>query len=327
TPTIRFLAPQDGDFFTPGQALKYKVTVNDREDGSSEGDEDWLGARTMVNATWMGSDGKSVEADPGLSLMKQSDCFNCHATETRIVGPAFLDVANKYRGKEGSIEDTITRVIKGSSRVWGEAPMLPHESLHPDQVRMMVRWIYALEPGKGGANLMKGISGSISVPTDSKFKTALLEASHTDGGNGQAGPLSSSTAVRLRSRQLEAESADEKVGPQTLGPVVGAIDHGHTLLFRSLNLGDVAQARLRVSSGGSGGTIELRAGSAEGPVLAEIRVEPTGGWDKYVELITPMSAVPERKDLLIRFSNPGKGGLMNLDWIRLEPAAATPASL
>ena len=34
-PTVRFLSPQDGDFFTPGRSVAYKLIVADVEDGSS----------------------------------------------------------------------------------------------------------------------------------------------------------------------------------------------------------------------------------------------------------------------------------------------------
>ena len=45
-----------------------------------------------------------------------------------------------YRNNVGTtryhaLEASVQRVIKGSSRVWGEVPMLPHESFNPDQVR------------------------------------------------------------------------------------------------------------------------------------------------------------------------------------------------
>ena len=68
-----------------------------------------------------------------------------------------------------------------------------------------------------------------------------------------------------------------------------------------------------------GGTIELRAGSKTGELLASFEVKPTGAWDKWVELEAPLKTPATRGDVYIVFVNPGKGGLMNLDWVQFNP--------
>ncbi len=321
TPVVRFVAPRDGDFFTPGRPLHYAVTVTDREDGSSADYEEIFEPRTYVSATWSRGDGRVEESEPGLALMKQSDCFNCHAVDRKIVGPALLDVAARYRGQEGALEASVQRVWRGSSKVWSEIPMLPHESLHPDQIRMMVRWVYGLEPGKAGANMTRGLAGDLSVPADAKLRTATIEATYIDAGRLPAGPLTGRTSVRLRSRRLQAEAADEKSGLKVSGGYLGAIDHGQYARFAQVNLGDSGSVTVRVASAGVGGRIELRGQAVDGPIVATFDVAPTGGWEKWVELSSPLTGVAgaERQDLYVVFSNPGKGGLMNLDWVQFNP--------
>ena len=198
--------------------------------------------------------------------------------------------------------------------------MLPHENLNPDQVRMMVRYIYSLKPGQAGANLTRGLAGAVTAPTDEQIREGLLEASFTDAGQGAAAPLSGRATVRLRSRRLEAEFAEEKHGLKVLGNFLGAIDHGHYARFDGLNLSNSGSVTLRVASAGQGGKIELRTGSLEGPVVAEVLVHPTGGWEKFVEKTIPLAPVETRGDLYVVFVNPGKGGLMNLDWVQFNPA-------
>jgi cytochrome c len=237
--------------------------------------------------------------------------------EQKIVGPALLDVAQKYRKQPDALEASVQRVMKGSSRVWGDVPMLPHESLNPDQVRMMVRWVYGLEAGKAAGGLIRGLTGELKVPKDDKLTTALLEATFMDAGRAPAGSLSGKASVRLRSRRLQAELAEEKHGARVLGNFLGAIDHGHYARFADVNLGDSASVTFRAASAGQGGTIELRAGSPEGDLLAKVEVKPTGGWDKWVELNSPISSTL-RGDVYVRFVNPGKSGLMNLDWIQFN---------
>jgi cytochrome c len=317
-PTVRFIEPQDGDFFTPGRPVNYSVAVTDLEEGSSADYEEIFEPRTYVNAAWSRGDGRIEESEPGLAHMKQSDCFNCHAVEQKIVGPALLDVANKYRGQEGALEASVQRVIKGSSGVWSEIPMLPHESLNPDQVRMMVRWVFGLQAGQAGANMTRGLTGRLTAPKDEKVRQGVLEASYTDTGRAPAGSLGGKATVRLRPRRLQAEAAEEKKGLKVLGSFLGAIDHGHYARFEKINLEDSGSVTFRVASAGPGGRIELRAGSPGGPLLAGVEATPTGGWDKWVELNSLLAATKGRVDVYVVFVNPGKSGLMNLDWVEFN---------
>ena len=198
--------------------------------------------------------------------------------------------------------------------------MLPHESLNPDQVRMMVRWIFALEPGKRSGHVARGLSGEINVPKDDKLQSATLEASYSDNGRAPAGSLGGKAAVKLRSRRIEAELADEKQGAKVLGKFLGAIDHGHYARCANINLRNSASVTFRVASAGQGGRIELRAQTPDGPLLSEVEVKPTGSWDKWIDLTAPLKPVAtNRSDLYVVFVNPGKGGLMNLDWLQFNP--------
>jgi cytochrome c len=196
---------------------------------------------------------------------------------------------------------------------------LPHEAFNPDQVRMMVRWVFGLEPGKGAANMVRGLTGELNTPKDDKIRQGLIEASYTDGGRAGAGSLSGKKTVKLRARRLQAELAEEKLGLKVLGSFLGAIDHGHHARFDRVNLGDSGSVTFRVASAGSGGQIQLHSGSPQGPLLAEVEVQPTGGWDKWVDLNAPLAERRERANVYAVFVNPGKGGLMNLDWIQFNP--------
>jgi cytochrome c len=51
--------------------------------------------------------GGAALAQDGAALAKSSGCLNCHAVDTKKVGPAFKDIAAKYKGKADA-EATIT---------------------------------------------------------------------------------------------------------------------------------------------------------------------------------------------------------------------------
>ena len=318
-PVVKFDSPQNGDFFTPGQPVKYTVSVTDTEDGTSAAKPDEFSARTLVSSAFVRADGKTVAGDPGFALMKASDCFNCHAIEQKVVGPTLVDIAAKYRGQTGALDASVKRVREGSTKIWGEVPMLPHPQHTTDEVTIMLRWVFGLEKGKGGPALTRGLTGEVIAPKEDKPGTFVLDATYADAGRAPAGSLSGKASVALRSRRLEAE-AGEIQGAKNLGSAVGAIDHGHSVKLAGINLADVGSITARASSGNVGGRIEFRAGSPAGALLGSVEVPNTGGWDKWIEpqCALPPSAPRTRTDIYAVFVNPGKGGLMNLDWVQFN---------
>jgi cytochrome c len=84
-----------------------------------------------------------------------------------------------------------------------------------------------------------------------------------------------------------------------------------------VNLAAVGAITARASSGNVGGKIEFRSGSPTGELFASIEVPNTGGWDKWIEPKVTLNS-QARTDVYAVFINPGKGGLMNLDWVQFD---------
>ena len=319
-PVVRFLAPQDGDFFTPGKPLTYKVAVQDAEDGSSDAKAAEFGARTLVTSAFLPADGRAAAVDPGLASMRQSDCFNCHAMETQLVGPAFLAIADKYRKQAGADELLNKKVRLGGSGVWGQVPMLAHPQHTEDEVAIMLRWILGLEKGKGGPTLARGLEGQLTAPKESKPGSLVIEAVYTDLGAGAAGPLSGKASVSLRHRRLEAESGEVTNAKKT-SKAVGSTNHGTTIMFAGLNLADTKNFKVSASAGGGakGSQIEVHLDSPTGPLVATVDIAYTGDWGKFMENKAKLTPTPGRHDVYLVLTNPKKGGgLMNVDWVEFS---------
>jgi cytochrome c len=353
-PDVRFARPQSGDFFDAAQPLRYEVIVNDTEDGTNDDvlvdsevaeiiDRDSPG-RVVVNAQHSldpfsltgPSSGSSANDPPGLKRMKGSDCFNCHAVNQKRVGPQFIEIANKYRDKPDALESSVLRVMKGSTGVWGKIPMIPHSHHSAEEVREMVGWVYSLQP-TGLVRIFSGFVAEIPISTDEASQPGhyRLDANYTDLGAGVVPALSSSAAVYLRPRLVEAELADEVHGSQILNSgkasgerFIGAINHGHWLRFKNVNFDQISTATLKIASAGSGGAIEMRADTADGPLMATVDVEVNGNWEEFyertVELKKTVSSsdntgpikITGHHDLIILFTHPNRAsGLMNLDAI------------
>ena len=326
-PEVEFESPRDGDFFTYGQPVEYKIRVRDAEDGESAKVGEAMGLRVIVEGRWQKSADDKAVVDPGLALMKQSDCFNCHQVDKALVGPPLLEVSKRYRGAAGALEATVQRVRNGSSGVWGQIPMLAHPQHTSDEIAQMVAWVFALEPGKAEGSGQRGLTGVVTPPKDSKIGIGILEAAYSDNGRGEAPSLTGRKVIQLRGRRVAAAGNETPSGCRVLsgggaasGKFLGAINHGHSACFKNIPLSQVGGFTCRVASGGMGGRIELRSGAVDGPLLGEIEVASTGSWTTWVEKSVRLQSaqLSERTDVFAVFVNPGKSGLMNLDWIQFD---------
>ncbi len=94
----------------------------------------------------------AAETDP-IALAKQfkGDCPVCHAVDKKVIGPAWRDVANRYRGKKDIIPTLVEKVVKGGSGNWnavtGGIAMTPHPTTPTrDQIKQIEEAILALAP-------------------------------------------------------------------------------------------------------------------------------------------------------------------------------------
>lgn len=74
-------------------------------------------------------------------LAKKHACFACHATDKKLVGPSYKDVAAKYKGDKGAEARLFEKVKKGSQGTWGQVPMPPNAAVPDGDVRALVKWI------------------------------------------------------------------------------------------------------------------------------------------------------------------------------------------
>ncbi|MGZ5035159.1 MAG: c-type cytochrome [Usitatibacter sp.] len=78
-------------------------------------------------------------------LMKKNACNACHSVDKKIVGPAFKDVAAKYRGNAKAEAMLVDKVKKGGSGVWGQVPMPPNAQVKDEDVKTLVKWVLSLK--------------------------------------------------------------------------------------------------------------------------------------------------------------------------------------
>lgn len=97
-----------------------------------------------------------AELIQGATLVKGSDCFQCHRIPTKLIGPSYKDVANKYKGADDAkVTELAQKVIKGGSGVWSTTPMRAHLMLSESDAKKMVLWILSLSDANTSVSTTK----------------------------------------------------------------------------------------------------------------------------------------------------------------------------
>lgn len=127
--TIRILLPNTLDFMMNTQ-LKYA----------------WLAMPSLTSLLFIAALGLTSQAAwaDGTALADKGGCLACHNVDSRKVGPAFKDVAAKYKGQD--VQATLIEKIKTGGRGnWGVLPMPPNAGkLSDDEFKEVVQWITSL---------------------------------------------------------------------------------------------------------------------------------------------------------------------------------------
>jgi cytochrome c len=78
-------------------------------------------------------------------LAKKHNCLACHSVDKKVVGPAYKEVAAKYRGDKTAEAKLVEKVKKGGVGVWGQVPMPPNGAVPDADIKALVKWILSLK--------------------------------------------------------------------------------------------------------------------------------------------------------------------------------------
>ena len=89
----------------------------------------------------------SAPALANMALATKHNCTACHAVDQKRVGPAYKDVAAKYKGDAKAPGHLFDKVRAGGSGNWGQVPMMPHpvDKISDDDLKAVIHWILSLE--------------------------------------------------------------------------------------------------------------------------------------------------------------------------------------
>lgn len=88
---------------------------------------------------------ESASASPATTagvtpLLQKNACLACHGMDNKLVGPAFRDVAEKYKDRTDAVTYLSGKIRAGGQGVWGAIPM-PAQSLSPGESAQLAQWL------------------------------------------------------------------------------------------------------------------------------------------------------------------------------------------
>jgi glucose/arabinose dehydrogenase/PKD repeat protein len=201
-----------------------------------------------------------------------------------------------------------------------------------DCTRVKVRYLLGHDSHQHELTSKNGCTGSLTTPADGAHDPSanvfgVFDAEYTDNGG-----LTTHSVRKLQPRHRQAEHFSTQSGGVQLaqhaaaegGQTVGFTDNNDWIAFTPYTLSGAASITARVSSGGPGGTLEVRAGSATGTLLGTATVANTGNWDTFTNVTATLANAPGgTTQLFLVFKGAtGLGNLYDLDAFTLNPSAA-----
>jgi glucose/arabinose dehydrogenase/cytochrome c551/c552 len=308
--SIRFKG--NSTFYFPGKDVQYAVSVNDPDDAEAGKDlsdlivsADYVSGLDQAEA----SQGHLVmtEAMIGRGLISSLTCKTCHKESEASIGPAYTEVAKKYRRSLDATDYLLNKIKNGGSGVWGEVAMPANPDLKEDDARKIIAYILGLgqtASEKGSLPPSGKVNATVGKPV-SDNGVFILTATFTDRGGDNIRPLTTTANATLRNPKIGMDQA------QSLNNFSKMSFDGMTLMLipkeqasfsiPGIDLTDVSM--LQIVGGGQelskkGFAVELRLDKPDGEKIGEsvfkISIPGQGGFLAGVGIV-PIKAVTDGK--------------------------------
>jgi len=291
-PVVKFnITSGNSSFFFPGKSITYAVAVEDKEDGSLANKRIEPGHVSVTgnylsegyNLTDIAQRQMAVDASAryslGVALIAKMDCRSCHAVKEKILGPAFEQVALKYKGNNAAPNMLARKIITGGSGSWGDAMMPAHPTMVDADVKAIVKYILSLSnPPPRAKSLPVEGTYTTKIPNgENTDGTFIFRAAYTDKGAKKLPPQSSEDIWVLHSPTIPVSKAVQfkNIRFNKDSTVAQVKNSGATLQFNHIDLTGIKQIKLNLDQTEQkkppalSSTIEVYSGATHGKLIAK----------------------------------------------------------
>lgn len=103
--------------------------------------------KTLVVSTSLAlavASGAALAAD-AQQLLKDKACLSCHQVDKKLVGPAYKDVAAKYKARKDAEAYLTKKIREGSTGVWGPIPMPPNGTVNAEEAKTLAKFVLSVK--------------------------------------------------------------------------------------------------------------------------------------------------------------------------------------
>ncbi|MDQ1024842.1 glucose/arabinose dehydrogenase/PKD repeat protein [Streptomyces umbrinus] len=307
---------------TSGQA---KLKVKFSSAGTTDADGDAL------TYSWdFGDGGKSTAANPTYTY-KRNGTYTATLTAKDATGRTG---SASVRIVVGNTAPKVTLELPEDGQLFSFGDAVPfkvkvtdaEDGRSIDCAKVKVSFVLGHDSHGHPLTTANGCSGTIQTSADGGHDEdanifGVFDAEYTDNGGGGQEALTThdQNVVQPRHRQAEHYGKSEGVTIQTKatahgGRTVGDINNKDWISFEPYVLSNATKITARIASGGTGGKLEVRAGSPTGRLLGTATVPVTGGWENFQDVTANLTKPPRgTTTLYLVFKGSGTGSLYDVD--------------
>ncbi len=101
--------------------------------------------KSLLKLSMLATFALSMPAWADLALATSKNCMACHATDRKLVGPAYKDVATKYASDKTAVDKLATKIQKGGAGVWGPVPMPANMQVSDAEAKKLAAWVLTIK--------------------------------------------------------------------------------------------------------------------------------------------------------------------------------------
>ncbi|SKB89323.1 ThuA domain-containing protein [Daejeonella lutea] len=285
-------------FYFPGKPISYEILVTDQ--GSNVNRSKIYVASNYTKGTDMAGAALGHQEVPdvqiGEGLMLKSDCSACHKVNAVSVGPSFTAVSNKYQTQANAINYIATKILKGSSGVWGEVAMPAHATMPESDAQKIAQYVLSLGSKSSSKPSLPAQGQIIPESGSEENNTFVINASYTDAGSAGVNPLTGTGAAYLRSNVINAREITQRarlaLKDSTSTGLIAYPQNDGWIKLKGIDLTGIGSIDLSSLNGNEAGSysVEVRLDQENGKLIGSSEINSGGTQKQLNSLINLQSA-------------------------------------